>query len=371
MAARRAGALLWALLLAGAPGGVRAKAVTISNTAARRNTSGQIIDAHDGSYSQWTPGGPWYYYAMGYGTCKQGGPHCHGCGYGYSWIGVWRSADMSNNSWTLVREARDDSWPSGEGVGAYFRVHVVYNALTKLYVMWVNLSGGRPADYVVGTSTSAEGPFTFRAEVNARYSSSHHAGDFDILRLRDDFVGSVYSTPPPGAAPSALPPQPPAAGGNSSGYFGNEFVEAPAIFEKDGTYPCCCFCEGGSGIGVYTAARPLGPWTYHDNIGCSAADPPAAGCGCGMKDKMAKNCTDLSGTAVTKAQQNYVVKVPGEGGKLQYIWTGDMWQSAPDGIKAHDFQFWAPLAFNAKTGLPEQVKWIDSFQLDVSTAEAP
>ena len=46
-----------------------------------------------GSYNQWTPGGPWYYYAMGYGTCKQGGDMCHGCGYGYSWIGVWKSAD--------------------------------------------------------------------------------------------------------------------------------------------------------------------------------------------------------------------------------------------------------------------------------------
>jgi hypothetical protein len=38
--------------------------VTISNVLPRVNTSGQIIDAHDGTYNQWTPGGPWYYYAM-------------------------------------------------------------------------------------------------------------------------------------------------------------------------------------------------------------------------------------------------------------------------------------------------------------------
>ena len=77
----------------------------------RLNTTGDIMDAHDGSYNQWTPGGPWYYYAMGYGTCKQGQDMCHGCGYGYSWIGVWKSALMANGTWELVREARDDSWP--------------------------------------------------------------------------------------------------------------------------------------------------------------------------------------------------------------------------------------------------------------------
>ena len=54
-----------------------------------------LCAAHDGTYNQWTPGGPWYYYAMGYGTCKQGQDKCHApCGYGYSWIGVWKSDTM-------------------------------------------------------------------------------------------------------------------------------------------------------------------------------------------------------------------------------------------------------------------------------------
>lgn len=58
---------------------------------------------------------------------------CHGCGYGYSWIGVWKSTDMSNGSWTLMHDARDDSWPHC----VYFRVHVVFNAKTNLYILWV------------------------------------------------------------------------------------------------------------------------------------------------------------------------------------------------------------------------------------------
>ena len=62
---------------------VTAKQVNISNTEHRYNVTGDIMDAHDGSYNQWTPGGDWYYYAMGYGTCKQGQDMCHNpCGYG-------------------------------------------------------------------------------------------------------------------------------------------------------------------------------------------------------------------------------------------------------------------------------------------------
>ena len=75
---------------------------------------------------------------MGYGMCKQGQDMCNGeCGYGYSWVGVWTSPDLSNNSWTLVREARDKTWPDA----VYFRVHTVYNPNTELYIMWINVDG--------------------------------------------------------------------------------------------------------------------------------------------------------------------------------------------------------------------------------------
>ena len=164
--------LLYSLLLfTGAVAPAMGKAVTISNAVPRRNVTGDIMDAHDGTYNQWSPGGPWYYYAMGYGDCKQGQDLCHNpCGYGYSWIGVWKSPDMSeyscnvcnliadpasrspilslthsplspsprspffpgNGSWALVREARDESWPKC----TFFRVHTVYNKKTALYVMW-------------------------------------------------------------------------------------------------------------------------------------------------------------------------------------------------------------------------------------------
>ena len=430
-----------------------AKPVVWSNVVPRRNVTGEIMDAHDGTYNQWGgPGTPFYYYAMGYGDCKQGQDMCHGCGYGYSWIGVWKSADLSSGSWTLLGDARrdDGTWPQQSEVSAYFRVHTIFNKRTAKYVMWVNVDncpaepgpspkpGPAGACYAVGTSSNPEGPFDYVGRSTARYPS---AGDFDLLvdddgrayiiytstsmghvmsieLLNDDFTRTLAAGPTPLAPPSkrALELRPPdtvedtastsgiertftkrpytreessaaavsssslLAGvgdgptNTSSGIFGNHFVEAPAIFKRNGVYyalfgECCCFCGQGSGIGVYTAAAPLGPWTYHENIGCEGGEPKP-GCGCGMNggSPPALECPPLYGTSVTKAQQNFVIQVHTPSG-LEYVWTGDMWQSADDGIKAHDLQFWAPLVFvkDAASGLelPRPVKWLDNFTIDV------
>ena len=155
---------------------------------------------------------------MGYGTCKQGGDMCHGCGYGYSWIGVWSSPTMANNTWTLVREARAEGWPDV----VYFRVHVVFCKRTQLYVLWVNLNRGGGGDYAVGTSATPQGPFEYVHSVDAGRPSG---GDFDIgvdddgegfliytetrghtmavERLTEDFLSSAANAPP------APPPAPP------------------------------------------------------------------------------------------------------------------------------------------------------------------
>jgi len=201
---------------------------------------------------------------------------------------------MSNGSWTLLREARDDTWPAAD---AYFRVHVVFNAKTSLYVLWVNTLNG-PANYAVGTSPNPEGPFTFVQAVDlgreghdfdifvdedltayAIYTGNH---SMSIEMLADDYLSSLASTAP---WPNKF----------STGIFGLYFVEAPAMFKRNGLYyalfgNCCCFCSRGSGIGVYTAHTPLGPWTYHDNVGCQANTSLTPGCGCG---KSIRNTTYL------------------------------------------------------------------------------
>lgn len=416
---------------------------------------------------------------------------------------------MAAGTWTLLREARDDTWPDV----VYFRVHVVFNAHTGNYVLWVNLNKGGGGDYAVGTSRSPEGPFTF---VHAITLERPSGGDFDILvdddgagyiiytetrghtmaveKLTADFLASAaVPTPPPPPPPTPTPdgfrlvgngacrdhsrleppfdtnePQhkagftaaacaaactaaascsaysfcganrgcdgachlymsvtrPPmnatwmwnaGSGGHlpvtrvtaetwwncyakehvdgeatgllsaprditapsnvSSGVIGNVFVEAPAIFKRNGIYyalfdNCCCFCAHGSGIGVYTATAPLGPWKYWDNIGCTANTTLTPGCGCGMDHSIpgGGKCS-FYGDSITKAQQNFVIQIPrSTDGSIQYVWTGDRWQSASDGIKAHDLQYWSVLRF-ADTGtgidLPQQFLWQDKIYIDL------
>ena len=51
-------------------------------------------------------------------------------------------------------------------------------------------------------------------------------------------------------------------------------------------------------------------------------------------------CNPISG-----AQGNFVIEMPLADGGAQYVWTGDRWYSAPDAMKGHDLQHWAPLAW--------------------------
>jgi hypothetical protein len=372
----------------------------ISNVVPRRNSTGEVIDAHDGSYQQWGgPGNPWYYYAMGYGLCKQPTWYCSGgCGYGYSWIGIWKSRRLSTNgTWEMVRsEARAPGWPDA----VYFRVHVVFQARTGTYVMWVNVDGAPECPtpgcdrktqgctcYFVGTSKSPDGPFEYRGARTTRYVAP---GDIDILvegddayiiytatlqnhgmsveKLSADWLSSL-------AAPNASSPSPTS---NSSGLFGDRDVEAPAIFRRGETYyalfgQCCCFCSQGSGITVQTASHPLGPWTSHGNIGCAkhtAADGTCADSAAPLPcdPHGAGNAPAACRSTVTQAQQNGVIPVHTDAG-VQFLWNGDRWQSAADGEKGHDLQYTAPLVWEhdpaSGLDLPKQLAWVDSFTMEI------
>ena len=70
---------------------------------------------------------------------------------------------------------------------------------------------------------------------------------------------------------------------------------------------------------------------------------------------------------VSHAQQNFVVEVPLVGGGSQFVWTGDAWQTAPDGRLGHDPQVWIPLDFDAN-GVILPLARVDNFTLDVDAA---
>jgi beta-xylosidase len=132
-----------------------------------------------------------------------------------------------------------------------------------------------------------------KAITNARpYLPNHNhnasMGDFDVLVDTDGAGYIVYSYGPMsieklqpdflnGADENASFP-----GGEWNGTVLQEpgdFVEAPSLWGPRGgkyyltTGHCCCFCFQGSGMIVYTAEHPLGPWSKQAgqaDLGCVA-----------------------------------------------------------------------------------------------------
>jgi len=338
---------------------ITGKNVTISNISPRLDSNGNIMDAHDGDIIRYSADGPYFFYAMSYGTCKEQPTGCYNatlgaCGFRLDHnISVWTSPDLSSGSWVFQGYALPvDQRP----VGIYYRPKVLYNPNTKLYVLWVNwLKGGNfgGSQYLVATSQDPIGPFkVVNSNVATRYTiggdfsimvdndSEHsayfiytslsHAHSISIEKLSSDYLSSLAATNI----------------SYSSGIFGASNCEAPALFERESIYyalfdHCCCFCEEGSGIVVYTATSPLGPYVSRGQIGL-----------------------DNQGNPITHAQQNYVMKIATPQGS-EFIWTGDRWQSSASKIKAYDFQYWSPLVFTNGPTKIQHLTWLDSFTIRV------
>ena len=88
----------------------------------------------------------------------------------------------------------------------------------------------------------------------------------------------------------------------------------------------------------------------------------------GEETRTPRDSCNFYGESLTKAQQNFVIRIPQPDGTTQYVWTGDRWQSAEDGVKAHDLQYWSVLQFRAQSSgpdLPVQFSWEDEIVVDV------
>ena len=117
--------------------------------------------------------------------------------------------------------------------------------------------------------------------------------------------------------------------------------EAPSMFKRNSTYYLmfgqkCCFCAKGTGVHVYRATHPLGPFTYQGQINRLGKGAP-------------------SDPIRVHAQQAAVSRVGG-----QWVWVGDRWQHASDSLKGHDPQAWLPLTFDA-SGRVGQLQWLSEW----------
>ena len=216
-----------------------------------------------------------------------------------------------------------------------------------MWYNWISKNGDFSKSYYgVAVSASAIGPFkVVNTNITLRYEN---IGDFNLFQDdngKDAYV--IYTSHITGSGPTHLMSveklsanyQSSLGAQASSGYFGQSGVEAPAMFKRNGIYytvfgNCCCYCKSGGPATYYTSESPLGPYKTGQVI--SAAIP---------------------------SQQTHIFSFLSPKG-TQYMWQGDRWQSAPDGIKGHDFTYWQPLEFSS-SGSITPMKFTNSFMVDV------
>lgn len=115
----------------------------------------------------------------------------------------------------------------------------------------------------------------------------------------------------------------------------------------DAAVAMCALEEGRGSEGVSALARALG-------VQITPATTPGQGCLYNASKQV----------STTRSQQSYIATVDTRSGEQAFLWIGDRWQQAPDGVKGHEPQFWAPLTFN-DAGEIAKVAWLDNFTLDV------
>ena len=359
-----------------------AKLVTFSNVAPRRDASGEVFNSHDGTTQRFGGAGAFWAHTMSYPLCNETGKvnGCNACVYSvHNVVNAWSSPDLSSGSWALAGPVFPT--PDGKSPNAtLFRAQTVYNPATQLYVAWANVAGsdacpaGFEGDcYLTATAPAPGGPFSYRGAIAPNASLcgpvAGFAGDYALL-VDDDGTGFMIFTH--GIA---------GAGHRDMYVFklsedflsftqeftgplpGQHLVEAPAFFKRGSTFyallgGCTCAGRYGGGVAYLTAPSALGPWTNRS----ATVDP-----GCPMWAQA--DCFGMGPgevcNPVTQAQQNFVAKVPLADGSTKFVWTGDKWQTASDGLWGHDPQTWLPLEFDAD-GAILPLAWVDSFELDVA-----
>ena len=230
----------------------------------------------------------------------------------------YRTADLVHWEYTgvaLPMRARS--------AGIEFRPCVVYNARTRLFVMWYEDRGPGEAGYAVATSPTPAGPFQtartnvvmpgrgrtgdFNLFVDDDGAAYHVRTGFDVVRLDDAYTGpaqhvSSFSTP--------------------------RASEGPSLFKRAGVYYViagtgCCACIGGSSMYVLSSPSIAGPWRYQGDVGSvpnHTFDPHSPH------------------NYVTRAQGSAVFPAGDD-----FVYLGNQWNTGPS--RNHDLLFFGLLQF--------------------------
>ena len=322
----------------------KSRTVTINNVEPRRDVTGEIIDTHDGCLQFFN--GRYYLYGTAYGKTD---------GITNNDFRVYSSPDLEHwtHEGTLLKKRPD---------ALYYRPYVVFNPNTRKYVLWYSWYPNSKdwfGRHGVATSDTPVGPFKI-ATPDVQLS---HPGDGDgSLFVDDDGTGYfIYACINEGYTVyvERLTPDYLGATGKTSSVLAIG-AEAPVLFRRKDLYyalcgPRCAFCPEGSDVHVCISTSPLGPYGTAPNINRR----PESGGPTEWKKQawtvdipgrkvvipLTNNITYQNNAPVLPAQETWVAKIPTSGDPA-FFWMADRWQSTPDGIKGHDFQFWsAPLKF--------------------------
>ena len=327
----------------------------ISNALPRRDTSGTIMDSHDGS-TFYDPNSKQYLsFGASYGLCKEpaGDTGCapvqvNACGFQLNHnVSMFSSKDLT--SWTshgvVFQMAEAVKNMSGLTSAILFCPKVIYNPGTKKWVLWVNyIQNGDFAlsFYASAVAPSPDGPYEI---VNSNITLANaDVGDFALYADTDGQAYVIYTSLITASGANhrmsidRLTPDFLSSTKVNSGFFGASGVEAPTLFKRGSTYyaifgSCCCYCKAGSAVVAHTATSPMGPWTTLgpiDRTSTSAAvcpPRPAFSRQAGRYFDDADGAEDACvGASNIHAQQTNVVTYYDDAGVAQYMWQGDGWQ---------------------------------------------
>ena len=147
---RRLCLLLAALLAPLAPPPARAAPQDLSNVVPRRETSGAILDAHDGNIVWSAATSSWLYFAAGYGPCEEPAG-LNGCA---DWSEGTSCGFFKNHSVNVYETTDFTTWRAHGNVlplgaprpdAVLFSPKAVFNAKTQLWVLWCSHTRVREA----------------------------------------------------------------------------------------------------------------------------------------------------------------------------------------------------------------------------------
>ncbi len=238
--------------------------ITIHNDIPKKTSNGKIIDAHDGRVIQFNK--LYYWYGTQYGNTN-------GFTNANTYV-CYSSPDLV--TWKFERELMDNK-PDG----VFYRPHVVFNKKNKKYILWYNwypkLWDGQ---FGVAEADAPAGPFKIINDNVAVKHSKLGVGDLGVFVDADEKAYLSYNTINGHKVSVELLDDDYIKSSMQGSAFIAENCEAGSMFKRENLYylltdNTCCFCTQGSGAKVFTAASPLGPFVFQQNI--NRYDGDAAG----------------------------------------------------------------------------------------------